>query len=73
MSGINEFGRVDGESENLLREFFIKTDAYARVEDQQHILVVGRKWTGKTAIYEVILERTAGLPNLFAAGLKFRD
>ena len=73
LESINEFGRIDAESESLLREFFIETDAYARVEDQEHIIVVGRKGTGKTAIYEVLLERATDVPNLFATGLKFRD
>jgi hypothetical protein len=73
LARIREFGRIDAESETLLREFFIKTDAYARVEDQEHIIVIGRKGTGKTAIYEVLLERAALFANLFATGLKFRD
>ena len=70
---ISEFGRIDAESERLLAEFFIETDAYARIEDQKHIVVVGRKGTGKTAIYEVLLERSASLNNVFTTGLKFRD
>lgn len=73
IKAIREFGRIDAESEDLLREFFIKTEAYARVEDQEHIVVIGRKGTGKTAIYEIILERPAALSNVFATGLKFRD
>lgn len=73
LDDIEEFGRIDAESERFLQEFFIKTDAYARVEDQEHIIVVGRKGTGKTAIYEVLLERASKVPNLFGTGLKFRD
>jgi len=73
ISTIDEFGRIDAESEYLLAEFFIKTDAYARIEDQEHIVVVGRKGTGKTAIYQVLLQRAEATSNIFAAGLKFRD
>ena len=73
ISQISEFGRIDAESESLLREFFVETDAYMRVEDQDHIVVVGRKGTGKTAIYEVILERADDVSTVFATGLKFRD
>jgi hypothetical protein len=73
ISMIPEFGRIDAESEDLLGEFFIKTDAYARVEDQEHVVVIGRKGTGKTAIYEVILQRAEALVDVFATGLKFRD
>jgi len=73
ISTLNEFGRIDAESEDLLGEFFIKTDAYARIEDQEHIIVVGRKGTGKTAIYQVILGRAADYADIFGVGLKFRD
>jgi hypothetical protein len=73
VAAINEFGRIDAESERLLAEFFIETDAYARIEDQEHIVVVGRKGTGKTAIYQVLLERADSLTDVFASGLKFRD
>jgi hypothetical protein len=70
---IPEFGRIDAESEDQLAHFFLRTEAYRRVEDQEHIVVAGRKGTGKTAIYEALLERSGGLFNVFAKGLKFRD
>ena len=70
---IEEFGRIDAESEDLLAEFFIRTDAYGRIKDQEHIVVVGRKGTGKTAIYEIIRQRAASHADVFATGLKFRD
>src|SRR4051794_24710193 len=70
---IPEFGRIDAESEAQLSDFFIRTDAYARVEDQDHIVVVGRKGTGKTAIYKTLLQRQNNYNNYFVAGLQFRD
>jgi hypothetical protein len=70
---IEEFGRIDAESELQLGEFFLRTDAYKRIEDQQHPVVVGRKGTGKTAIYKVLLQRASDLSNVHAAGLLFAN
>jgi hypothetical protein len=70
---IPEFGRIDAESEAQLGAFFVRTDAYARIENQEHIIVVGRKGTGKTAIYKTLLERPENYSNFFATGLQFRD
>jgi hypothetical protein len=71
---IDEFGSIDAESERQLAEFFVKTDAYGRIEDQEHIIVSGRKGTGKTAIYEALLRRMdIDYSNTSAAGLRFQD
>jgi hypothetical protein len=68
---IEEFGRIDAESEEQLEEFFLRTDAYQRIEDQELLVVVGRKGTGKTAIYKILLERIAHYDNTFGTGLQF--
>lgn len=34
------FGRIDAESENLLGEFFVATDAFERVERRERIIVI---------------------------------
>lgn len=73
ISEITEFGRIDAESELQLADFFVRTDAYMRIEDQQHIVVVGRKGTGKTAIYRALLQRSARFNNTHAVGLQFRN
>lgn len=70
---IEKFGRIDAESEAQLADFFVRTDAYGRIDDQDHIIVVGRKGTGKTAIYRALLQRAHVFDNVFAAGLQFRD
>jgi energy-coupling factor transporter ATP-binding protein EcfA2 len=71
---IAQFGRIDAESEAQLADFFLRTDAYSRIEDQEHIIVVGRKGTGKTAIYKALLGRTEEeYENAFVSGLQFRD
>jgi len=73
LTEINEFGRVDAESELQLAQFFIKTDAYARIEDQAHTVVIGRKGTGKTAIYKNLLQRASEYTDVHAVGLQFRN
>lgn len=71
--GIEEFGRIDAESELQLADFFIRTDAYMRIEDVEHIVVLGRKGTGKTAIYKALMQRAARFRNTHAVGLQFRN
>lgn len=73
LPSIEEFGRIDAESELQLADFFIKTDAYMRVEDLDHIVVLGRKGTGKTAIYKALTQRARQFTNTHAVGLQFRN
>ena len=73
LTDIEEFGRIDAESEELLAEFFLRTDAYQRIEDQERLVVVGRKGTGKTAIYKILQERVAHYTNTFGTGLQFSE
>ncbi len=73
LKDIAEFGRIDAESERQLGEFFLRTDAYSRIEDQKHIVVTGRKGTGKTAIYRALHGRPDDFTNVLVAGLEFRN
>jgi hypothetical protein len=73
LRSIREFGRIDAESEKQLGQFFLRTDAYQRIEDQQHLVVTGRKGTGKTAIYKTLLDRSDDISNVLVAGLQFRN
>jgi hypothetical protein len=71
---LTEFGRIDAESEQQLGQFFLRTDGYRRIEDQRHIIVTGRKGTGKTAIYKTLLERPVNdYSNVLVAGLQFHN
>lgn len=73
IADIKEFGRIDAESELQLAEFFLRTDAYRRIDEQERIVVVGRKGTGKTAIYKALLDRAEEYINVFGSGLQFQD
>jgi hypothetical protein len=67
-----EFGRIDAESETQLADFFIRTLAYRRIIDVERFIVLGRKGTGKTAIYRALLQRAARFRTTHAIGLDFR-
>src|SRR4051812_27331623 len=74
LSMLTEFGRIDAESEKQLGQFFLRTNGYQRIEDQQRIIVTGRKGTGKTAIYKTLLERPVdAYNNVLVAGLQFHN
>jgi hypothetical protein len=71
---IEEVGRIDAESEDQLGEFFLETDAYARIVNHKRLVVAGRKGTGKTAIYKILFQRQyEGFKNVSAVGLKFEN
>lgn len=70
---IQQFGSIDAESEDQLAEFFLRTDAYGRIEDQEHPIVVGRKGTGKTAIYKALTNRSTAYNNVHTSGLLFKN
>lgn len=68
------FGRVDAEAETGLDSFFLETPAYDRVENQDRLVVMGRKGSGKTAIYTTLLARADEIwANVHATGLLFKD
>ena len=69
---IRAFGSIDAESEAQLGDFFLRTEAYARIEDQKRIVVAGRKGTGKTAIYKTLIDRPLAFNNVSVAGLQFQ-
>ncbi|HGK7302306.1 TPA: hypothetical protein ACJ509_000129 [Stenotrophomonas maltophilia] len=45
------FGRLDAESETHLGEFFLDTGVTSRIGDGEHSLILGRKGSGKTALF----------------------
>jgi hypothetical protein len=69
----DSFGGVAAENDALLGEFFIRTSAYQRIVSQDRFIVVGRKGTGKTAIYRKLLDHAGEEAGACAAGLEFSD
>lgn len=73
LRSLTSFGRVDAESDNGLADFFVETPSYQSIENQQRLVVVGRKGAGKTAIHSMLLEGSKKWSNVFVAGLDFRN
>jgi len=74
LRSLRSFGKVDAESDIGLADFFIETPSYRDIENQECLLVVGRKGAGKTAIYSMLLRKSEETwSNFFALGLDFRN
>jgi hypothetical protein len=67
---IDTFGGVAAEADTLLGDYFVQTAAYKAIARQERFIVVGRKGTGKTAIYKRI-EALSG--DSHAVGLQFEN
>lgn len=46
--------KVSAESDEHLKDYFLKTNSLKNITDEQRWLVLGRKGTGKTALYEYL-------------------
>jgi len=74
---VQDFGAVDAESDDV-EQFFITTDIFDAVLALKSTIIVGRKGSGKTAIYKGLLKRATGRPtgrggDLFVSGLSFKN
>lgn len=68
---ITSFGAVDADADVLLDACFQDHDAYVSVRDMQSFLILGRKGSGKTAIYKRIVEGRS--EDSFQIGYSFDD
>ncbi|PKK84532.1 MAG: hypothetical protein CVT49_02865 [candidate division Zixibacteria bacterium HGW-Zixibacteria-1] len=68
---INQFGAVDADMDDILLECFEDHAAYREICDFSKFLVIGRKGSGKTAIYRKLLKRQDH--DTFAFGHNFTD
>ena len=74
MSGLHEvdhFGAIDADSDDLLRECFQDHPAYTAARDRRAFLILGRKGSGKTAIYKRLI--TEKNYDRFSFGHSFDD
>lgn len=69
--GIANFGEIDAESDRLLERCFQVHPAYGEILDGARFLVIGRKGSGKTAIYRRLLMQDD--PQTFTVGHSFLD
>lgn len=70
---VTTFGAVDADNDPLLLDCFEDHEAFLRVQKRTHFLVVGRKGSGKTAIFKKMLTQASRLlllrPHLFGLPL----
>ncbi|WP_155864557.1 P-loop ATPase, Sll1717 family [Deinococcus ficus] len=71
LGSVNDFGSVDADNDRLLREAFEDHEAYKNVLNRSRFLVIGRKGTGKTAIYRKLI--TLNSHDTFTYGFTFVD
>ncbi len=68
---VENFGGIAADVDDLLRECFQDHPAYIAARSGEKFLVIGRKGSGKTAIYQkLLLEKS---PNFFSFGHTFED
>ncbi len=70
-SGVENFGAIDADADELLRDCFQDHPAYIAAKRHQRFLIIGRKGSGKTAIYKKLI--TDRSPELFSYGHTFED
>lgn len=71
LQSIESFGGIDADADELLRSCFQDHPAYLSVKEFRKFLVLGRKGSGKTAIFKRIV--TEKSPDIFAFGHTFDD
>src|ERR1035438_3135602 len=65
------FGAIDADNDDLLLECFEDHEAYLDVRSRQRFVIVGRKGSGKTAIFKKLL--VIGKSSYFCFGHTFSD
>jgi len=68
---VESFGGIDADTDELLDTCFQSHDAYLRAKDHQHFLIIGRKGSGKTAIFRKLI--TTRHHDVFTFGHTFSD
>lgn len=71
LAEVDSFGGIDADTDLLLERCFQSHEAYVRARDHQHFLIIGRKGSGKTAIFRKII--TTRRHDVFTFGHNFSD
>jgi len=69
LSSISDFGSIDAESDSKLLDYFIESPQLDALKSYRKGIVIGRKGSGKTAIYRYLLH----IKNSSSSALLFRD
>jgi hypothetical protein len=68
---IASFGGIDADTDQLLEECFESHAAFVDASERRRFLIIGRKGSGKTAIFKKILRSNSH--DIFTLGHTFRD
>jgi hypothetical protein len=71
LTKVETFGAIDADNDSLLLDCFEDHEAFLRVKDGSRFLVVGRKGSGKTAIFKRLITHSGH--NYFCFGHTFSD
>lgn len=71
ISSVDTFGAVDADADTLLEQCFQDHEAYLAAMAHDRFLIIGRKGSGKTAIFKKIIKTSDY--NVFTFGHTFRD
>jgi hypothetical protein len=71
IASVDHFGAIDADNDELLFTCFEDHEAYLDLLAQRKFLVIGRKGSGKTAIFKQMI--TARAPEFFCFGHTFSD
>ncbi len=72
LASVDNFGAVDADNDDLLLKSFEDHEAYRNIREFRNFLVIGRKGSGKTAIFKHMLRNTERT-NYFCFGHTFSD
>ncbi len=72
LTAVENFGAVDADNDDLLLKSFEDHEAYTNIRDFRKFLVIGKKGSGKTAIFKHMLLNTER-PDYFCFGHTFSD
>jgi len=71
LTSVDSFGGIDADTDQLLDACFETHDAYRAVLSHQKYLILGRKGSGKTAIFRKLIRANGS--NVFSYGHTFSD
>lgn len=69
---IESFGSEDAENDQNLIDYFYISDVITQINNYKKSLVLGRKGTGKTAIYKYLLKKNINVANLTFSSYPWR-
>lgn len=69
----NNFGAIDADSDRLLLQTFEDHEAFVSLWEMERFLIIGKKGSGKTAIFKRMLTLNRTDPTVFTFGHTFSD